>query len=95
MTLEFEAESKALAEALNTQGYPFISAADVHTWLDGDGGGDADKVDEAAKKILGEHTYAYFDCAARLWNALEYAVGLNVKQYCGGINLAYKDPRDV
>lgn len=88
--MEYEAESIKLAAALNAKGFPDITWQDVHTWLDGDGGGNSDKVDEAAKKILGENTYVYFDCTARLWNALAYVVGVETEQYCGGINLAFR-----
>lgn len=92
--MEYEVESKALAAALNTKGFTDITWQDVHSWLDGDGDGNMQLVDDAAKKLLGPNTYAYFDCSARLWNAVEYAAGLDVKQFCGGIDLAYRAPED-
>lgn len=95
MTLEYEAESIALATALNAKGFHDITWNDVHAWLDGETDGNMDLVDEAAKKILGANTFEHFINVARLWPALEYAVGVSTEQYIGGIDLSFRAQENV
>lgn len=89
--MEYEVESTELAAAFNAKGYTEITPADVSEWLEGQGIGDADKVDAAAVKLLGANNYNFFNCSARLWHAVGYALEVpGYEQRVGGIDVSVR-----
>jgi hypothetical protein len=93
--MEYAEESLALAAALNAKGFTHIKPEDVSEWLESQGIGDAEAVDQAAITILGYANYERFWTLARLCPALSYALGVGTERYCGGIDLASRVPEDV